>query len=265
VRIRTVKPEWLSDERLASCSSDARVLSVALMLMADDEGRGRGSVPTIVADVWRFDLAKDDGANAAEVYGRARVALRELSGSGFVVLYEVSGQSYFQLPNFRKHQVINKPTPSKIPPPDATPVGLPEPSGSGEGGKGREGKGNGREGKGEPPAALGPRSSTRTWSALADMMRKAVEAGARAAQMPIPIECSEPDHRAWTECARQALELAEAKGVDARDVMRLAAEEAVLDMPRRAWKVRHLAEDFVALVSAEHIERRAKARGSAAA
>jgi hypothetical protein len=48
-RIRTIKPEWLEDELLAAASDEARVLSVALILMADDYGRGRASLATIAA------------------------------------------------------------------------------------------------------------------------------------------------------------------------------------------------------------------------
>jgi hypothetical protein len=42
-RIRTVKPEWLEDERMVEMSPEARVLSVGLLLLADDYGNGRGS------------------------------------------------------------------------------------------------------------------------------------------------------------------------------------------------------------------------------
>ena len=44
MRIRTIKPEWLEDERLALASPPARVMSVALICMADDFGRGRRAV-----------------------------------------------------------------------------------------------------------------------------------------------------------------------------------------------------------------------------
>jgi hypothetical protein len=117
MRIRTVKPEWLSDELLAAASDEARVLSVGLILMADDEGRGRGSIAAIVAEVWRFEAAREDGAKAREVYAKARRALAELSAIGWVALYEVSGQSYFSIRTFTKHQKIDKPTRSKIPAP----------------------------------------------------------------------------------------------------------------------------------------------------
>jgi hypothetical protein len=117
MRIRSVKPEWLSHELLAAASDEARVLSIGLILMADDEGRGRGSVAAIVAEVWRFDMAREDGAKAPEVFAKARRALAELSAIGWVRLYEASGQTYFEILTFKKHQKIDKPTKSKIPEP----------------------------------------------------------------------------------------------------------------------------------------------------
>lgn len=119
MRIRSVKPEWLSDELLAAASDEARVLSIGLILMADDEGRGRGSLAAVVAEVWRFEAARDDGTRAPEVFARARRALSELSAIGWVVLYEDSGQKYFWIRNFTKHQKIDKPTKSKLPAPSA--------------------------------------------------------------------------------------------------------------------------------------------------
>lgn len=105
-RIRSVKPEWLEDERLGLASSDARVLSIALMLMADDEGRGRASPIMLGGQVF------PGLANPREVSARALEELRTLD---FVVLYEVDGQHYFEIRNWEKHQKIDRPTPSKLP------------------------------------------------------------------------------------------------------------------------------------------------------
>jgi hypothetical protein len=127
VRIRTIKPEWLLSRSVASLSADARLLSVGLILMADDEGRGRAGLETIVAEVWRYHAGPQ---KCEETYRTATVALRELSDAGFVVLYEVDGTEYFCLPSFARHQVINKKSSSKIPAPylasGRTTVAVPE-------------------------------------------------------------------------------------------------------------------------------------------
>jgi hypothetical protein len=117
-RIRTVKPEWLEDEFLAAASDEARVLSIALILMADDHGRGRASIATIAAGAWRYQMEHDGGAHAPEILARASRALRELVEMGFVTLYEVARQRYFEIRNWAKHQKVDRPSKPRVPPPD---------------------------------------------------------------------------------------------------------------------------------------------------
>jgi hypothetical protein len=116
-RIRTIKPEWLEDELLANASNEARVLSVGLILMADDYGRGRANIATIASDVWRFAMARDDGAHAAEVLAMAARAFRELVAMRFVIDYEVDRQRYFAIRNWTKHQKVDRPSRPRIPAP----------------------------------------------------------------------------------------------------------------------------------------------------
>lgn len=96
MRIRSIKPEWLEDEKLAECSSDARVVSVALLLLADDVGRGRLGKAT-AARVFPSDPAAFSAA------------LDELS-PWYVRKYSVRGQSYFEVLNWAKHQKIDRPS-----------------------------------------------------------------------------------------------------------------------------------------------------------
>lgn len=103
MRIRTIKPEWLEDDRLLTAGSDARVLSIALILLSDDYGRGRLSIAT-----------------AARVFPESpekfRDSLARLSG-WFVGVYEVRGQQYFQVLNWAKHQKVDKPGKPQVPEP----------------------------------------------------------------------------------------------------------------------------------------------------
>lgn len=103
MRIRTIKPEWLEDERMAEASSDARVLSIALILLADDAGRGRLNRAT-AARCFPADPATFDQAFA------------ELSG-WFVERYDVRGQGYYAIVNWSKHQRIDKPSKPRTPEP----------------------------------------------------------------------------------------------------------------------------------------------------
>jgi hypothetical protein len=106
MRIRTVKPEWLDDELLCECTSDARVLSIALLLLADDEGRGRAGIAHLAGRV--FAYSEDHRAVAER-------ALRELEAARYVIIYEVDGQRYYQIRNWAKHQKVDKPRLSQLP------------------------------------------------------------------------------------------------------------------------------------------------------
>jgi hypothetical protein len=107
-RIRSIKPEWLEDERLALASPVARVMSIALITLADDEGRGRGNVTTLGGRVFPgSENPREDSAKALEELARLR----------YVVLYEVDGQAYFAIRNWAKHQKVDKPTASRLPAP----------------------------------------------------------------------------------------------------------------------------------------------------
>ncbi len=112
-RIRTIKPEWLEDELLASAPDHVRMLSVGLILMADDHGRGRASVNFVAGDVWRYD-------RSPEVLTKVREGLNWLSRIRFIRLYEVDGQSYFEIRNWQKHQKVQHVGKERVPAPPAT-------------------------------------------------------------------------------------------------------------------------------------------------
>lgn len=110
-RIRTLKPEWLEDERLASLPDSTRLLSVALILLADDYGNGRAHPMFIAANAWAYG---DSPESLAKVSG----GLRELSLAGFVKLYTVKGQRYFSIVNWEKHQKVSHKGKARVPGPE---------------------------------------------------------------------------------------------------------------------------------------------------
>lgn len=110
-----MKPEWLEDELMGGASDEARLLSVALMLMADDYGRGRASAGAIAAGAWRYQLERDDGADAPAVLAKAARALRELVAMRFVETYEVQRQRYYAIRNWTKHQKVDRPGSPRVP------------------------------------------------------------------------------------------------------------------------------------------------------
>lgn len=103
-RIRSIKPEWLEDERLITAGSDARVASIALIILADDYGRGRLTVATAAR------IFPETPENFREAFAR-------LSG-WFVEEYHVRGQGYFRIVNWDKHQKVDKPGKPHVPPPE---------------------------------------------------------------------------------------------------------------------------------------------------
>ncbi len=106
MRIRTIKPEWLDDERLVLASSDARVLSIALIILADDYGNGRANRTILAARV--FPGSRDPRETLAS-------AIETLAGAGFIDLYEVDGQSYYSIRNWAKHQKVDHPSKPQVP------------------------------------------------------------------------------------------------------------------------------------------------------
>jgi hypothetical protein len=109
VRIRTIKPEWLEDEPLAMCGSLARLLSVALIVMADDHGRGRATEVVMAAKVFTYE---------PDPIGCLREALAKLESIKFVQLYKVRGQRYYWIRNWSKHQKVDRPGQPRFPGPD---------------------------------------------------------------------------------------------------------------------------------------------------
>jgi len=108
LRIRTLKPEFFADERVGGVSIPARYLMIGLICIADDEGRVKaGAIPLA------GHLLPTDAAAIRKIPGW----LDELAETGLIVLYEHGGHKYAAIRNWAKHQRINRPTPSDLPPP----------------------------------------------------------------------------------------------------------------------------------------------------
>ncbi|WP_282790852.1 HNH endonuclease signature motif containing protein [Streptomyces sp. CC224B] len=110
-RIRTVKPEFWEDELLGVVPRDARLLFIATFNMADDEGILRWTPAYIKAQAFMYD----DDLGPKEV----DQLMRTLTDTGLIFPYVggVARQQMAVVVNFRKHQRINRPQKSKLPPP----------------------------------------------------------------------------------------------------------------------------------------------------
>lgn len=120
-RIRTIKPEWLEDEKLAAASDAARLLSVALLLTADDYGNGRAGLSHVASAVWGGAISRavdENAGDARELFRKAAGALQELADLRYLVLYECRGQAYFSIRNWSKHQNVRRPGKPRVPGPE---------------------------------------------------------------------------------------------------------------------------------------------------
>lgn len=157
-RIRTIKPEFWTDEKMVELSPTARLLFVGLWNFADDEGRMVYSPRRIKMQI----LPADD----VDIRG----ILGELRNAGRIRIYTVENVEYLDIPHFLTHQKIDKPSRSKLPPFNGA---FGEDSGSPRDGR----EGNGREGKETTPAPVIRTSETPPPELVAHVDRLRVTAG----------------------------------------------------------------------------------------
>lgn len=99
-RIRTIKPEFASDRKLASISRGARLTFVLLITQADDDGLVLGSPRQLLGQLYPHDESVDLATLSRE--------LRELRAIGLLEVREtVDNAPVIELTNWRKHQRID--------------------------------------------------------------------------------------------------------------------------------------------------------------
>jgi hypothetical protein len=106
-RIRSIKPEFWTNEQVMECSLAARLLFIGMWNFADDLGRLAMAPKSIKAKVF-----PNDDINSDSILGM----IRELSQNGLVLLYDVEGKNYLQITGWQ-HQRIDKPQPGRCPAP----------------------------------------------------------------------------------------------------------------------------------------------------
>lgn len=105
-RIRTIKPEFWGDEKLAPLPPSTRLVFLGLISMADDAGRVVDSVKTV------------DGFIFPETDDSAREALDTLASLGRILRYKSeSGQRLIQITGWRDHQKVDRPSAHVLPAP----------------------------------------------------------------------------------------------------------------------------------------------------
>src|SRR6202035_678860 len=106
-RIRTIKPEFPQSETIGRLSRDARLLFVLLWTIADDAGRARAASRMLASLLYPYD---DDAPSLIDGW------LDDLEHHDCVRRYEVDGSRYLEIVNWLKHQKIDHPSASRLPP-----------------------------------------------------------------------------------------------------------------------------------------------------
>ena len=107
-RIRTIKPSMWESEKLGKLSLLSRLNFVALISLADDEGRGRGSPRYLLGRIHPYQegISEDDMG----------LSMGELAAAGLIDFYEEGGFGYYAIKGWDEHQFIQRPSKSSIPP-----------------------------------------------------------------------------------------------------------------------------------------------------
>ena len=104
-RIRTIKPEFWSNEALSTISEPAILLAIALLNYADDEGYFNANEKLIRA--FAFPIREPSTT--------IRRAIDELSSIGYIMVREAeNGRSIGLIVSFAKHQRIDRGRPSTL-------------------------------------------------------------------------------------------------------------------------------------------------------
>src|SRR4051812_7931824 len=104
-RIRTIKPGFWQHEELSALPEPTHMLAAALLNYVDDEGYFNANPLLIRAAC--FPLREPSVS--------IPTSLKSLEQIGFVAFWTgTDGKRYGEVVKFREHQVINRPTPSKI-------------------------------------------------------------------------------------------------------------------------------------------------------
>lgn len=91
-RIRSLKPDYFLDDKLAEQKPINRILFAGLWCLADREGRLEDNPKKIKVQVLPYDNHDVDKA------------LDDLSTGGFIIRYQSDGKRYIEVVNFLKHQ-----------------------------------------------------------------------------------------------------------------------------------------------------------------
>lgn len=162
-RIRTIKPEFWTDDRVGECSVSARLLFIAAWNFADDKGGLDRSAKQLKAQAFPYDVID------------CEPLVQELIRQGLLIEYEAQGRKYLHINGFLKHQKIDNPAKARIPPYEEPPEKAedsPRPTGGlAAEGKGKESKGREDKSESAPDVSRGTGEAEKLYLAALDEWR----------------------------------------------------------------------------------------------
>lgn len=99
-RIRTIKPKFWDDVKIGKISRDARLLYIGLWTFSDDLGVVISDPIWLKSKIFPYDQIQIQ---------QFEKWIEELLIHGFISLLSYKKDGFYYLPNFNRHQVINKP------------------------------------------------------------------------------------------------------------------------------------------------------------
>lgn len=106
-RIRTIKPEFWDDQKIASLPIGARLLFIGIWNFSDDFGIVRSNSSWLKARIFPYD----ESLRALEVNGW----IDALVNARMLIPLEYEGEGYYKIRTFDAHQIVNRPGKRTIP------------------------------------------------------------------------------------------------------------------------------------------------------
>lgn len=123
-RSRVIKPEFWDDEKLATCSRDARLTFIGMWNQSDDFGVVKGNLKWLMNKIFPYD----------EIPVRKFESwVKELEKGSFIIKFSANGENYFNIKSFLVHQKVEKPSKTRNPEAPSR-VGVGDQSGNSRGG-----------------------------------------------------------------------------------------------------------------------------------
>ena len=105
-RIRTIQPDLPYSESLSRVILEAELLWPRLFIVFDDEGRARADIELLAAQLFPRRRGQEQ---------LVRMCLDEYEREGMIERYRVEYVEYMRAVNWRRHQRVDRPTPSRLP------------------------------------------------------------------------------------------------------------------------------------------------------